>query len=46
MELAAASVLHLVNYSYPLPLDEVLIFQQIIHSFFARYGFAANSKSE
>ena len=45
MELAAASVVHFVNSSYPLPVDEVLFFRQIMHSFFARYGFARNSKS-
>ena len=46
MELAAASLLHFVNSSYPLPVDEVLFFQQIMHSFFGRYGFARNSQSE
>ena len=46
MELAAASVVHSVNSLYPLPVDEILFFRQIMHSFFARYGFARNSKSE
>ena len=46
MELAAASLVHFVNYSYPRPVDEVLFFRQIIHPFFARYGFTRNSKSE
>ena len=46
MELAAASVVHFVNSSYPLPVDEVLFFGQIMHSFFAKNGFAKNSKSE
>ena len=46
MELAAAPVVHFFNSSYPLPADEVLFFRQIMHSFFARYGFARNSKSE
>ena len=43
MELASASDVHLVDSLYPLPADEVL---QIMHSFFARYGFARNSKSQ
>ena len=46
MEFATASVVHFVNSSYPLPADEVLCFRQVMHSFFARYGFARNSKSE
>ena len=44
MELAAASVVHLVNSSYPLPVGDVLLFRHIMHSFFARYGFARTVK--
>ena len=34
MELAGTSVVHLVNSWYPLPVNEVLFFQQIKHYFF------------
>ena len=34
MELAAASAVHFVNSLYLLPVDEVLFFRQIMHSFF------------
>ena len=44
MELAAAPAVHFVNTSYPLPVDEVLFFRQIMHSFLpGRYGFTRNS---
>ena len=34
MELAGTSVVHLVNFWYPLPVDEFLFFRQIKHYFF------------